>query len=94
MDLMTVTGLIASVALLVAFALLNFNKLSPDHYTYQLLNAVGAGFLAYSAAVTQPLNWGVFLTELIWALIGLFGIVKIWRKRSRGDWGAVSPAEA
>lgn len=82
MSPMVIFGLIASVALLAGFALLNLGKLTPDDYTYQLLNFVGAGFLAASAA--SPFNAGVFWTELIWSLLGLFGIVKIYLKRRRG----------
>lgn len=86
---MVVFGLIASVALLAAFALLNLGKLTPEHYTYQVLNFVGAGFLTASAA--SPFNIGVFWTELIWSLLGLFGIIKIWRSRrkARVDSGAM-----
>lgn len=83
---MVVFGLIASVALLAAFALLNLGKLTPDHYTYQLLNFVGAGFLAASAF--NPFNAGVFWTEVIWSLLGLYGATRIWltrRKRQRTD---------
>lgn len=81
MSPMVVFGLIASVALLAAFALLNLGKLTPDHYSYQILNFVGAGFLAASAA--NPFNAGVFWTELIWSLLGLYGIIKIWMKRRK-----------
>lgn len=81
MSPMVIFGLIASVALLTAFALLNLGKLTPNHYTYQILNFVGAGFLAASAA--NPFNAGVFWTELIWSLLGLYGIIKIWSKRRK-----------
>lgn len=76
---MVALGLIASVALLVAFALLNMGKLTPDHYTYQILNFAGAGLLAASAA--NPMNAGVFWAEVVWALLGLYGIITIWAKR-------------
>lgn len=79
MSTMVFLGLVASIALLAAFALLNMGKLTPDHYTYQILNFLGAGFLAASAA--RPMNAGVFWAELIWALLGLYGIITIWRKR-------------
>ena len=81
MSPMVVFGLLASVALLAAFALLNLGKLTPDHYTYQALNFVGAGFLAVSAF--DPFNAGVFWTEVIWSAIGLYGIIKIWLSRRR-----------
>ncbi len=83
MSAMVIFGLVASVALLAAFALLNLGKLTPDHYTYQVLNFVGAGFLTASAA--DPFNIGVFWTELIWSLLGLFGIIKIWVSRRKAQ---------
>lgn len=91
MSPMVVFGLIASVALLAAFAMLNLGKLTPDHYSYQLLNFVGAGFLAASAA--SPFNAGVFWTELIWSLLGLYGVIKIWMKR-RNRTGTDAPQTA
>ena len=81
MSPMVIFGLIASVALLAAFAMLNFGILTPDHYTYQVLNFVGAGFLTASAY--SPINVGVFWTELIWSLLGLYGIIKIWLSRRK-----------
>ena len=90
MSPMVIFGLIASVALLAAFALLNLGKLTPEHYTYQVLNFVGAGFLAASAAA--PFNAGVFWTELIWSLLGLYGIVKIWLSRRTQSALTATPA--
>lgn len=81
MSAMVIFGLVASVALLAAFALLTFGKLTPHDYTYQVLNFVGAGFLTASAA--NPFNIGVFWTELIWSLLGLYGIIKIWLSRRK-----------
>lgn len=79
MSAMVFLGLVASVALLAAFSLLNMGKLTPDHYTYQILNFAGAGLLAASAA--NPMNAGVFWAELVWALLGLYAIITIWVKR-------------
>lgn len=74
-------SLIAPLFLLLAFALLNAGKLTVDHYWYQWMNAIGAAALTYSAI--KPLNVGVFITEFLWTLIGLYGVVKIYRKRSK-----------
>lgn len=90
MSAMVLLGLLASVALLIAFALLNMGKLTPSHYTYQILNFVGAGFLAASAA--NPMNAGVFWTEVVWALLGLYGIVTIWRTRRSRKAASTTPA--
>ena len=92
MSAMVLLGLLASVALLVAFALLNMGKLTPNHYSYQILNFVGAGFLAASAF--NPMNAGVFWTEVVWALLGLYGIVTIWRKRRATQTAVAAPAAA
>lgn len=81
MSAMVIFGLIASVALLFAFAMLNLGKWTPDDYPYQILNFVGAGFLTASAA--NPFNAGVFWTELIWSLLGLYGIIKIFLNRRK-----------
>lgn len=91
MSAMVVFGLIASVALLAAFALLNLGKLTPDHYTYQVLNFVGAGFLTASAA--NPFNIGVFWTELIWSLLGLYGTIKIWLSRRKARFAQTRPPD-
>lgn len=72
-------GLIAPIALLLGYALLNLGKLTANHYTYQILNVVGAAALTYT--VIRPMSVGVFITELVWTLIGVFGIVKIYLKR-------------
>ncbi|WP_257160672.1 CBU_0592 family membrane protein [Corynebacterium cystitidis] len=83
MSPMVFFGLIASAVLLFAFAMLNLGKWTPDSYAYQFSNFAGAAFLAASAF--SPLNLGVFLTELIWSLLGLYGIIKIYRRRKRAD---------
>ncbi|PID85037.1 MAG: transporter [Chloroflexi bacterium] len=74
-------GLIAPFSLLLAFALLNLGKLTADHYTYQWMNVIGAAALTYS--VISPLNLGVFITEALWTLIGVYGVVKIYLKRRK-----------
>lgn len=79
MSPMVIFGLIASAMLLTAFALLNFGKLTPDHYSYQLMNFAGAGFLAISAY--NPFNAGVFWTEVVWSGLGLYGLVRVFLKR-------------
>lgn len=81
MSPMVVFGLIASALLLAAFALLNLGIFTPDHYPYQFMNFVGAGFLTASAF--SPFNAGVFWTELIWSLLGLYGMIKIYLKRRK-----------
>ena len=65
--------------------MLNLGKWTVEDYPYQILNFIGAGFLAASAA--NPFNAGVFFTELIWSLFGLYGIIRIYldRKKQRAQ---------
>lgn len=74
-------GMIAPLSLLLAFFLLNLGKLTADHYTYQWMNVIGAAALTYS--VISPMNIGVFVTEVLWTLIGVYGVVKIFLKRRK-----------
>lgn len=74
-------SLIAPIALLLAYGLLTAGKVTADHYSYQWMNVIGAAALTYS--VIDPFNVGVFITEAIWTLIGLFGVVKIFLKRRK-----------
>lgn len=82
-------SLIAPIALLAAYGLLTAGKLTADNYSYQWMNVIGAAALTYS--VISPMNIGVFITEAIWTLIGVFGVVKIYLKRKKG---AAAPATA
>lgn len=85
MPFATQIGLIAPLALLLGFGLLNSGKLTADHYSYQWMNVIGAAALTYTAI--SPFNSGVFITELLWTLIGLFGVVKIFIKRQKNKSG-------
>lgn len=83
MSPMVFFGLVASAVLLTAFALLNLGKLTTEHYSYQFMNFAGAGFLAISA--WNPFNAGVFWTEVIWSGLGVYGLVKVYLQRRRGE---------
>ncbi|PFG28929.1 putative permease [Corynebacterium renale] len=85
----TEISLAASVVLLLAFALLNLGKLTPEHYTYQWANAIGAAFLTYTCI--KPFNVGVFITEALWTLIGLYGVYKIYRTRKKRQAQGLDP---
>ncbi|MDO5747103.1 MAG: hypothetical protein Q4P66_05535 [Actinomycetaceae bacterium] len=81
-------GLIAPIALLLAYALLTMGKLTAKHYSYQWMNVIGAAALTYT--VVSPLNVGVFVTEALWTLIGIYGVYKIFVERKQGDASASS----
>lgn len=71
----------AGVLLVVlAFLLLQVQKLHGNGWIYQLMNVLGAIGLMLSL-IFGSFNLPAFLMELAWALIGLYGIVFSQRRR-------------
>lgn len=75
-------GIIGSVLFLGAFGALNIGWVDSESYLYQIANLLGASCFTYTALAyaNESLfidNWGLFITEFIWALLGLYGIIKI-----------------
>lgn len=76
-------GIVAGICFVVAFGALNFGFLSSVSPLYQSLNFLGAIGFTYTAI--SPFNPGLFVLEAIWALVALYGLWKIWTKRSDSD---------
>lgn len=60
-------GWYGTIAIIVAFALLNVNIIKPSGFGYQFLNISGAGGLAYISFRKKAYQPGVL--NLIWLLI-------------------------
>lgn len=71
-------GIAAGICFVVGFGLLNFGVLSSKSPVYQTLNFLGAVGFTYTAI--SPFNPGLFILEVIWAAVALFGLWKIWSK--------------
>ena len=72
-----------AVFVLIAFAANQLKRLSPDMLLYQLLNLAGGTILCLAAiGVREP---GLILMEGSWALISLFGLVRVLRSKSHGN---------
>lgn len=89
MELSYEIGIIAGVCFVVAFGLLNFGVLSSTSSLYQTLNLLGA--LGFTYTALSPFNPGLFITEVVWALVALFGLWKIWSRKSKKK---TEPADA
>lgn len=76
-------GIVAGVCFVVAFGGLNFGVLKSVSPLYQTLNFLGAIGFTYTAI--SPFNPGLFILEAIWAIVALYGLWKIWTKRSDSD---------
>lgn len=73
-------GLIGVFLILVAYFLLQVEKLSSDDLRYPILNLCGALLILIS--LTHTFNLASFVIEICWVAISIYGVVKILRRRS------------
>ncbi|HTL13677.1 MAG TPA: hypothetical protein VL251_01090 [Thermomonas sp.] len=72
-------GLLGTVMILGAFALLQAGRLAGTGLAYQLLNLLGAGGVLVSLLGT--FNPSVFLLEAAWMAVSLYGIARSFKAR-------------
>jgi len=72
-------GIIGTLAVLVAFFLLQAGKLSGTGIVYQLLNLFGSGGVLVS--LLGKFNVSVFVLEAVWMAISAYGIVRTLKLR-------------
>lgn len=70
-DLLGISG---AAMVVVAYALLQFERLASTAWSYSLLNALGAGLILLSLAI--DFNLSAFVIEAFWLLISLAGIAR------------------
>ena len=73
-------GNVGVVVLMIAYLMLQLNKLRSDGLAYSLLNAAGASLIVLSLLVN--FNLSAFLMEVFWVLISCVGIYRYFRFRS------------
>lgn len=74
------TGYVGVVLVVLAFFLLQANKLHGNGLTYQLMNVLGALGVMLSL-VFGAHNWPAFFLEVAWMAIGIYGIARNVQKR-------------
>ena len=70
-------GNIGVVVLMIAYLMLQLNKLSSAGLTYSVLNAIGASLIIVS--LLYDFNFSALLMEVFWVLISLVGIYRYYR---------------
>ena len=78
-------GNVGVVLMVIAYLLLQLDKLSSSAVSYSLLNAVGA--LLVILSLIYHFNLSAFLMEVFWLLISLYGLAKplrSWSSRAEG----------
>jgi hypothetical protein len=78
--LLDVIGNIGVVILMVAYLLLQLNRLRSDDLAYSLLNAAGASLIILSLLV--DFNLSALLMEVFWVLISFIGIYRYFRLKA------------
>lgn len=74
LNLFDVVGFIGVLLIVIAYLLLQLNKLPSSSPSYSLMNAAGALLIIIS--LIFDFNFSAFVVEVFWFLISLFGI---WR---------------
>ena len=80
MDLVQVTSLLGAMMMLSAYVANQLGRMSRRSISYNLLNLIGSGLLAYVAVVESQL--GFILLEVIWALVSLYALFRPAGKES------------
>ncbi len=72
-------GLIGVAFILLAYFLLQLNKITPLNWGYPLLNLLGALMILFSLGYDW--NLPAVLMESAWALVSIFGLIQIRKRR-------------
>lgn len=67
-------GILGVVFTLIAYFLLQINKIKPTGLSYSLLNISGAALILYSLFFHW--NTSAFIMEFTWLLISLYGLTR------------------
>lgn len=73
-------GNIGVVVLMVAYLMLQLNKLSSAGLAYSVLNAIGASLIIVS--LLYDFNLSALLMEVFWVLISFVGIFRYFRLKA------------
>ena len=74
-----VAGLIGVVLILLAYAGAQTRRLDPLDVPALLMNLAGAGLVLLS--LTHTFNLAAFLMEAAWALVALYGLIRVVVRR-------------
>ena len=78
-----VFSVIGALLILLAFAANQLGRLDTSNLSYQLSNLVGSAILTVVAVIEVQL--GFILLEGTWALVSLWGIIRVLRGERAGE---------
>lgn len=74
MDIITIIGALGALIILIAFILLEAEKLSSESTWYDVLNLIGGALLATYAWLLQ--SWPFLVLNGIWTLVALRDVLR------------------
>ena len=82
MSLPDAAGLVGVLLILAAYAGAQTGRLEPRRAPALLMNLAGAGLIILS--LTFRFNLSAFLMEAAWAVVAIFGLIRLAVRRRRG----------
>ena len=74
-------GMLGVALLLLAYFLLQIEKILPTDLSYSVLNLLGSGMIAYS--LIEEWNLSAFVIEIFWFLISVYGIFRFYSRKKQ-----------
>lgn len=75
-----ILGTLGVAIILVAYVLLQIERLRSEHLAFSLMNAVGAAMILVS--LWFQFNFASFLMEFFWLVVSLYGVGKYLFRKS------------
>ncbi|MCB1701674.1 MAG: hypothetical protein H6985_04040 [Pseudomonadales bacterium] len=74
------TGLLGAALVVLAYCMLQLERLDPRGLAYNVINLVGAAGLVFSLCFN--FNLASFIIEIFWIAASLLGLFKLWQRRN------------
>lgn len=78
-ELHNLVGNLGVLLIVGTYFLVQIGRMSATEAPYVASNGAGALFILYS--LSFEFNLSAFLIEVIWLLISIIGLIRIWRRR-------------